>query len=511
MKNSLLLIIITALISISACAQKESAITFDEKYRPQIHFSPEKNWMNDPNGMVYHDGEYHLFYQYNPFGDKWGHMSWGHAVSKDLVSWEHLPVALYEENNVMIFSGSAVVDHNNTSGFGTAENPPMVAIYTGHHTDKELQDQRIAYSTDNGRSWTKFEGNPVIDEDLANFRDPKVLWHDETEEWIMVLALPTEYKVAFYSSPDLINWEKLSEFGPSAATGGIWECPLLFQLPIEGTDEKKWVLQVDLNPGGPAGGSGSQYFIGDFDGKTFTQDPSTEGETRWVDHGPDYYAVQSFDNVFTEEGGQIWMAWMNNWAYAQEIPTSPWRSAMTLPREIKLREYDDGIYLVRKPSPELQSLREDHSHFENEVINGESDLLKNSGVEGNVLEVIAEFELSGASTFGFKVAKGETEETIIGYNTETEELFVDRSNSGEMDFSENFTTYHTAPLKADNNRIQLHFFLDTSSLEVFANDGRISMTERIFPSEEGEGISLFTEGGSVDLISLDVWNLKSIW
>lgn len=503
---------IVLLMGASACAQDSNQeITYDEMYRPQFHFSPQENWMNDPNGMVYHNGEYHLFYQYNPFGNTWGHMSWGHAVSEDLVRWEHLPVALYEENNVMIFSGSAVVDHNNTSGFGTTENPPMVAIYTGHHTDQELQDQRIAYSTDNGRSWTKYEGNPVLDEGMANFRDPKVLWHEDTEQWVMVLALPAEYKVAFYGSPDLKSWEKLSEFGPSAATDGIWECPLLFQLPVEGTGEKRWVLQVDLNPGGPAGGSGSQYFLGDFDGTAFTQDPATLGETRWVDHGPDYYAVQSFENVTTENGGQIWMAWMNNWAYAQEIPTSPWRSAMTIPREIMLREYEDGTYLVRKPAENLKKLRGEHFSFQDKTIRGNSDLLASSGVKGNLLEVIAEFKLADATKFGFRVAEGDTEETILGYNTQTDELYIDRSKSGEVNFSKNFSMFHTAPLPDKEGRINIHFYLDASSLEVFANDGRTSMTERIFPSEQGTGISLFSEGGEVELVHLDIWKLSSIW
>lgn len=390
----------------------------------------------------------------------------------------------------------------------------MIAIYTGHHTDKPRQDQRIAYSNDNGRTWTKYKGNPVLDENLANFRDPKVFWHDETAQWIMVLALPEEYKVAFYGSPNLIDLNKLSEFGPSGATGGIWECPLLFQLPVEGTDEKRWVLQVDLNPGGPAGGSGSQYFIGDFDGSTFTQDPTTVGETRWVDYGPDYYAVQSFENVTSEDGGQIWMAWMNNWAYAQDIPTHPWRSSMTLPREIFLRvDENDGnhLYLARRPAPALQTLRSGHTSIQNKTITGESDLLSQQGVQGTMLELKAEFELAGATSFGIKLAVGETEETIVGYDVPTSELFVDRSRSGATQFHQDFISYSSVVLKPENNRIQLHLFLDRSSLEVFGNDGRVSLTNRIFPTEEGAGIVLFAKGGDAKLQSLDVWNLSSIW
>lgn len=502
-------VIFSTVILFSVSCNRTPEATYTEKFRPQFHFSPEINWMNDPNGMVYHNGEYHLFYQYNPFGDRWGHMSWGHAVSEDLVAWEHLPVALYEEDNVMIFSGSAVVDKNNTSGFGTSENPPFVAIYTGHHSDQELQDQRIAYSTDNGRTWTKYEGNPVIDEEMKDFRDPKVIWHEETGQWVMVLALPLEYKVAFYGSPDLKSWEKLSEFGPAGAVEGIWECPLIFQLPVQGSDQKKWVLQVDLNPGGPAGGSGSQYFVGDFDGVTFTQDEESVGKTLWVDHGSDYYAVQNFENITTDDEEVIWLAWMNNWAYAQDIPTSPWRSSMTIPREISLMETAEGYRLIREPAASLQSLRGEHFSFANETISGHSDLLRE--VDGQLLEVVAEFEVKNANRFGFEVAKGETEQTIVGYDVEVEELFVDRSNSGLSDFSEHFTGYHTASMKPEISTVKIHFFLDTSSIEVFGNDGLVSITDRIFPSEEGAGISLFAEGGEVTLLNLDIWRLNSIW
>ncbi|MDZ7692472.1 MAG: glycoside hydrolase family 32 protein [Balneolaceae bacterium] len=520
-KLASILLLATSFLLISSCGtgereqnQPESSgqeVSYDEPYRPQFHFTPAQNWMNDPNGLVYHDGEYHLFYQHNPFGDTWGHMSWGHAVSEDLVHWEHLPVALKEENNVMIFSGSAVVDHKNTSGFGSEDNPPMVAIYTGHHTDQELQDQRIAYSTDNGRTWTKYNGNPVLDEGMANFRDPKVFWHDEMEQWIMVVALPTEYKVQLYSSDNLKEWSLLSEFGPSGATGGIWECPDLFELPIEGTDQTKWVLQVDLNPGGPFGGSGSQYFIGDFDGSSFTQDPETEGETRWVDYGKDFYAVQSYANIPEDDGRRIWISWMNNWQYANDIPTSPWRSAMTTPRSLTLRNYEEGTYLTHQPVNELQALRGSHQQFENQQIEGTSTMLAEAGISGNQLEIIAEFEIGDAADFGFKVAEGEQEETIVGYNVETGELYIDRTNSGETEFSEEFAGVHTAPLQPLDGQIKLHIFVDRSSVEVFGNDGRVVITDRIFPSSDSDGISLFSTGGATQLINLDIWQLDSTW
>ena len=244
---------------------------YSETYRPQFHFTPEKNWMNDPNGLVYYKGEYHLFYQYNPNGNSWGDMSWGHAVSKDLVHWEELPLALSHDDEEMVFSGSAVVDWNNTTGFGTKKNPPMVAIYTSAYKDGGKQAQSLAYSTDRGRTWTKYQGNPVIDIGSNNFRDPKVQWYAPTKSWLMTVSLSAEHKVRFYSSKNLKDWKLQSEFGPAGATGGVWECPDLFPLAVDGDKNNiKWVLVVNINPGGIAGGSAAQYFIGDFDGKKFT-------------------------------------------------------------------------------------------------------------------------------------------------------------------------------------------------------------------------------------------------
>ncbi len=491
-------------------ASSAAAQTYDEQYRPQFHFSPQENWMNDPNGLVYHDGEYHLFYQYNPFGDTWGHMSWGHAVSKDLLHWEHLPVALKEENNIMIFSGSAVVDQDNTSGFGSQDNPPMVAIYTGHHTDKKLQDQRIAYSTDNGRTWTKYEDNPVVDEGMENFRDPKVFWHEETGKWMMVVALPTEYKVRFYGSDNLRQWDLLSEFGPSGGTGGIWECPDLFKLPVEGSEgESRWVLQVDMNPGAVAGGSGGQYFVGDFDGQTFTQDPQNEGQTNWVDYGRDFYAVQSYSDIPEEDGRRIWLAWMNNWDYAEKIPTNPWRSSMTVPRALGLISTEEGYRLTQKPVQELQELRTNHTKVENLSI-----APKNAArpeFQGKKYELIAELDVGDAEKVGFKVRKGENDETVIGYDVQQQELYVDRTNSGDIDFDSSFVSVERAPMRMENNRIRLHIFVDWSSVEVLGNSGSVSITDRIFPASNSEGLELFSEGGTATMISMDIWELNSVW
>src|SRR5215218_5699337 len=254
-----------------ASAAVPGSATYQEPFRPQFHFTPAENWMNDPNGLVYYKGEYHLFYQHNPFGNTWGHMSWGHAVSRDLVHWKHLPVAIPEEGDEMIFSGSAVVDHRNTSGFGTRDNPPMVAIYTSARPGSQAQS--LAYSTDRGRTWTKYAGNPVLDIGSGEFRDPKVFWYAPEHKWVMAVSKALEHRIALYSSPDLKHWTHMSDFGPANATGGVWECPDLFPLAVDGKRNKtKWVMIVNLNPGGIAGGSAAQYFVGDFDGKRFTAD-----------------------------------------------------------------------------------------------------------------------------------------------------------------------------------------------------------------------------------------------
>lgn len=285
-----------------------SAGDYQEPFRPQYHFTPAKNWMNDPNGLVYYAGEYHLFYQYNPFGDKWGHMSWGHAVSPDMVHWKHLPLALSESDGVMVFSGSAVIDWKNSSGFGKDGNPPMVAVYTGYNTTNNLQYQCIAYSNDKGRTWTKYAGNPVINIGSKNFRDPKVQWYEPTKRWIMTVSLSAQHKVCFYASTNLIHWNLLSQFGPAGATGGVWECPDLFPLPVDGTAEKRWVLAVNIGSGSVAGGSGGQYFIGQFDGAKFTMDTNSEpqampafvppGEVLADFEGRDYGAWKVSGNAF---------------------------------------------------------------------------------------------------------------------------------------------------------------------------------------------------------------------
>lgn len=491
--------------------------TFDEPHRPQFHYTPRQNWMNDPNGLVYHDGTYHLFHQYNPQGNTWGHMSWNHATSEDLVHWNHQGIAIPEEGNEMIFSGSAVVDHDNTSNLGNgADASPMVAIYTSHYTlseDSIDQAQSLAYSTDGGETWTKYEGNPVLEHPDPDFRDPNVFWYEPDDKWVMSVALPSQHKVQFYESTNLTDWTHLSDFGPAGATGGIWECPALFRVPVEGTaDSTQWVLQVDLNPGSVAGGSGAQYFIGDFDGTSFTpRDGSLDTAPHWVDYGPDFYATIPWNNVPDEDGRALWLAWMNNWDYAESIPTSPWRSAQSIPRSVHLRSLDGSTRLVQQPVEELQQLRENRVSMDRRPVEPGTTSLGSEGISGRTLELVAEFEPEDAETVGLTVREGTNEKTIVGYDAASETVFVDRTNSGTVDFHEDFPARDEAPLALRNGRVTLHVFVDRSSVEVFANDGARVLTHRIFPAPESDGVSLFATGGSAHLARLDAWSLRSIW
>ncbi|MEU0114727.1 GH32 C-terminal domain-containing protein [Streptomyces bobili] len=810
---------------------------YTETYRPQFHFTPEKNWMNDPNGLVYHKGEYHLFYQYNPNGNSWGDMSWGHAVSKDLVHWTELPLALSHDDNEMVFSGSAVVDRDNTTGFGTKKNPPMVAVYTSHDKDTGVQAQSLAYSTDRGRTWTKYQGNPVIDIGSKDFRDPKVQWYAPTRSWLMTVSLSAEHKVRFYSSRNLKDWTQLSEFGPSGATGGVWECPDLFPLAVDGDpDNIKWVLVVNINPGGIAGGSAAQYFVGDFDGETFTAEdkgtytppagtvvqdfegtrfgswtstgtafgrspaagavegqgtvdgfdgkglansfhsgdgsigtltsppftvdsrylnfkvgggryphvagtvmepgpppagtvladfeggtygdwtttgdafgtaPATgtlpgqqevsgfqggglvnsflngdsttgtltspeftldkayvnllvggghhptgsdnptavellvdgqvvrsttgqDGEALnwaswevkdllgkqaqikivddnrggwghlnvdhimlsdtqaqpvsretsvnlvvdgkvvrsatgsnsetldwasfdmrpyagkeariqlvdmntagwghlladrfttaetpaksvvqradWADYGKDYYAAVSWENA--PGGNRYMIGWMNNWDYGGAVPTSPWRGAQSIPREMSLRTVDGRIRLVSRPVHSVASLRQpDPVSASGITVKNTSMALTDPAARGKALDIEATFSLKDADRFGLKVRTGAGgEETVIGYDTTTQELYVDRTRSGAVGFDSTFPGVQSAPLKAENGKVKLRILVDWSSVEVFGGDGEAAITDQIFPGPASQGVEVFAENGSAKLDEAVVWHLGS--
>jgi fructan beta-fructosidase len=881
-KRAYLLASAAIVLSLAFCqgALAQSVATYQEPYRPQFHYTPAMNWMNDPNGLVDYKGEHHMFYQYNPFGNVWDFtISWGHAVSTDWVHWKELPVAIPATATVSIFSGSAVVDKMNSSGFGTRGNPPLVAIYTVYYRTAGIdpkdgsviplgtQAQDIAFSTDRGRTWTPYANNPVINPikdpsiDSTNFRDPKVFWYEPTQQWIMAVALSSQHQIRFYSSTDLKNWTKLSDFGPANAVGGVWECPDLFELPVDGgsghkeslqSDDgdrwkkpgnSKWVLVENLNPGAVAGGSGAQYFIGNFDGKQFTADdiidpsmpppgtvfqdfessttfaglgwtatgdfvgkgpvsgnlpgqggvsgflgkqlvntffngdaslgtitsptftvnskyinllvgggnhphdpnatdapepagvllfpgadlePTVPGTTtyeqlgwtatgglvnqpvatgaiggqqpvsgfegkglintftngndqaqgtltspiftiskpyinfligggnhpypgnndatavlllvngkvvlsatgqnnealnwvawnvsqyigqqaqievvdqnsggfghinadeflaadspahphstettvnlvvggnivrsatgqnseqlhwtawnvadfagqnaqieiidennggfghllvddiyfsdvpkqqaNWIDWGKDFYALNSWNNL--PDNKRRWIAWMNNWDYGTSIPTSPWRSAQSIPRDVSLDTLDGKVQLVQTPIRELRELRQGDSNSQDGLITAGTTAL---GTRGKALEIIAEFQVGTASQFGFKVRTGTGEETLVGYDAPAGEVFVDRTNSGQSSFSNLFAGRQTAPLPAENGRVKLHIFVDWSSVEVFGGDGQTVITDQIFPMPSSDGLALFANGGNAKLVSLHIWQLRSIW
>jgi fructan beta-fructosidase len=485
-------------------AYRQSGEYYREPYRPQFHFTPEIHWMNDPNGLVYFAGEWHLFYQYNPLGIEWGHMSWGHAVSTDLVHWKHLPIALHEEYDTMIFSGSAVVDADNTSGFGKDGQPPLVAIYTGHGHGKQTQD--IAYSTDKGRTWTKYQNNPVLDLNESEFRDPKVFWHKPSKQWIMVVSMAAKKVIQFYGSPDLKTWKFLSDFGPAGVEDKPnWECPDLFELPIVGEPGKtRWVLETDIGSGSIAGGSGGEYFTGTFDGKRFTADSM---ESQWVDYGRDFYAPVSWSDVPDSDARRIWIGWMNNWQTALN-PTYPWRSAMSIPRSLHLEKIDGKLHLCQQPVKELEALRGKAEVIENKTLTDETAAFT---VKSQQCEVVLEVKVSPQAEFGLRVLKGDEEQTEVLYRTADSELSVDRTKSGKVDFHDAFAGVYKAPLALPKDGIlKLRVFVDRCSVEVFANRGEIVQTNLVFPSKESRGIELFSKG-SCEVLRATVYPLDSTW
>lgn len=486
--------------------------------------------MNDPNGLLFLDGEYHLFYQYNPRADVWGDIGWGHAVSADRVRWRERPQALRAEDGEMCFSGTAVVDRGNTSGFGHSGRSPLVAIYTSCYTRDRIdpndgsrlpagtQAQSLAYSLDRGWTWTKYPLNPVLNPwhdatlDPREFRDPKVFWHRFTRCWIMLVALATRPAVRFYGSSDLRHWVLLSEFAPAVAAGEIWEVPELFELPVDGdAHDSRWVLILARHPDSRIGTSAVLYCLGQFDGTDFRPDACDEAFHR-IDHGRDCYALLSWDDP--PDHRRCWIGWMNNWQYASSIPTSPWRGALTLPREVGLtRDADGGLHLVQRPIAELRRLRHGTPvHLGTEILGEESVSLAEQGAAGDALEIVAEFDAGTAERFGLKVRRGlddagREEATLIGYDARAGEVFVDRTRSGRAGFSPLFASRETAPLAAGDDRVRLHVFVDRTSVEVFAGDGRVVITEQIFPQLGRDGVALFAEGGTALLVSLDVWRL----
>ncbi|HET9747143.1 MAG TPA: glycoside hydrolase family 32 protein [Chitinophagaceae bacterium] len=474
---------------------------YKEKFRPQFHFTPPLHWINDPNGLVYHKGTYHLFYQHNPMGIRWGHMSWGHATSKDLVHWKHLPVAIAEEKDTMIFSGTCIADFNNSSGFGKNGQTPLVAIYTGH-IEGINQSQHVAYSLDEGVTWKKHEENPVLDLHKKDFRDPKIFWHDEKKYWVMLVMLPIEHLVQFYSSSNLKDWKHLSDFGPAGDTSGIWECPDLTRIPVEGEPgKKKWLLQMSV-------GASMQYFIGGFDGTRFINE-STLNKIFRPDYGPDYYAAIAY-NQLPDSIGPTVIGWVNNWSYANDIPTMPWRGMMSLPRTLSVKKIDGDWLLFQRPVESLKSLRSDPIVS---ISNAEIGKSKTLPITSQQFEINAILEPSASSTCGIKLAVGGAHEFEIGYNATTQTLYMDRSKAGNIDFSPEFKKRFRSETKLllNNRRLQLTVFFDHSIVELFANDGRTVMTMQLFPGQQVSGVELFSNGGKTLIESLTIRNLRSCW
>lgn len=483
-----------AAVLLLAMAAPAVADAGQDIHQPVYHYAPAKNWMNDPNGLVYYDGEYHLFYQYNPHGDRWGHMSWGHAVSRDLVHWQELPVAI-PETDVMAFSGSAVIDWNNTSGLGRNGKPPMVAIYTGANSRTGKQSQFVAYSNDRGRTFTSY--GEVLDIGSHEFRDPKVFWYAPAKRWVMAVVLADQNKAAFYTSNDLRHWDKASEFGPTGARGKNWECPDLFELPVEGgaPGEKKWALTINLGDSAVAGGSGVQYFVGDFDGTHFTLQEGWGEAPRWMDYGADFYAAVTWNDLPKNDPRRIAIGWANNWDYAQDIPTYPSRGLMTVPRTLALRKMADGYRLVQTPVRELDALR--GKPWQQKAISlGETPVA--FPIEGGRAELQVDLDTGSADQIAIALTDDGGNQTIVGVNPAADEVFIDRTRSGPH-FHDGFENRHIAPVGLKGRKVSLRMLVDESIIELFINDGARTITDRFFRGAGKLHWSAWASGGQASM------------
>ena len=475
-----------------ALANSYDASNKEILWRPVYHFAPQWGWMNDPNGMVYKDGEYHLFYQYNPYGSRWGNMNWGHAISRDLVSWEHMPVAISPDGLGTIFSGSAVVDKDNTAGFGANA---IVAFYT---QASARQMQSIAYSTDNGRTFKKYAGNPVLTGDVADFRDPKVSWHEGTHKWILTLAVGQE--IRFYSSPNLKDWTYESNFGEGQGNhGGVWECPDLFELPVAGTSQKKWVLIVNINPGGPFGGSATQYFVGSFDGHKFVNE--SPKATKWMDFGKDHYATVTWSNA--PQNRVIALAWMSNWQYANEVPTMQYRSSNSVPRDLRLFVKDGETYLQSAPSPELLALRKDKVMSKSFSVGKAYTIDQLMSDNKGTYEITMTVRQKKQGNLSMRLMNEQGEEIEYSLDMAKRELTCIRDKSGVAGFSKDFIT--PTVTQVDGGDLQLRFLVDRSSVEAFVNDGRFVMTNLVFPHTPYNKVMFSATGGSVSVKNFTVY------
>ncbi|MDQ1236149.1 fructan beta-fructosidase [Paenibacillus sp. SORGH_AS306] len=482
-------------------------IQSQEKYRPLYHFTPQQGWINDPNGLVYFNDEYHLFFQYHPDGTTWGPMHWGHAISSDLVNWQEQSIALAPDEYGTIFSGSAVVDWHDSTGFFGGQ-AGLVAIFTHHDHNHELdraqQRQSLAYSLDAGRTWIKYQGNPVLEhKELIDFRDPKVFWHQATEQWIMILACGQT--VHLYRSPNLKEWTFLSEFGEGIGShDGVWECPDLFPLVVDGQSAiTKWVMLVSIGSSDEyVEGSRTQYFIGDFDGTTFTPDASSY-KVRWLDYGRDHYAGVCWSDIPAEDGRRICIGWMSNWKYANLTPTELWRGAMSLPRELTLEQRAQGITLIQQPVQELLPMRNTILSLEHVTIADIQSKLNTLQLESYEIHMTADIY----SQFALKLRTSQHQATVVGYEGDKGEIYIDRTDSGDHHFHPDFAGKHIANVHQDQSVIELRIYVDRSSIELFANDGQVVITDLIFPDHDAQGLDIQSLGQDLPVASFHIYQL----
>lgn len=472
-----------------------------ESFRPVYHHTPAYGWMNDPNGMFYKDGVYHLYFQYNPYGSVWGNMHWGHSTSTDLMHWKFEGCAIVPDVWGAIFSGSCVVDHENTAGFG---KEAVVAFYTSAKSTPwgDIQMQSMAYSLDNGKTFTKYEGNPILTSSEKDFRDPKVFWYAPGKHWVMILAVGQHMEI--YSSVNLKEWKKESEFGAmQGAHGGVWECPDLVEIPVEGTREKKWVLICNLNPGGPFGGSAAQYFVGSFDGKKFVNESPTQ--TKWMDWGKDNYATVTWNNA--PDGRCIALGWMSNWQYANNVPTRQYRSANTLARDLTLYREGQELYLKSTPSSEVKKARGKKVSIPSFKVSEKHEMVNLFEEKQGTYEVEIVIQNIGASKIAFCLLNDKGEKVSMYYDLNRKQFVMDRSESGKVDFSKDFPAVTVAPVNVDKE-LTLRLFVDRSSIEAFGEDGKFVMTNLVFPSQPYVKMCFEADKNGYAVKSLNVYKLQ---
>lgn len=476
-------------------------MTNKEMFRPVYHHTPVYGWMNDPNGMFYKDGVYHLYFQYNPYGSVWGNMHWGHSTSIDLMHWNFEGCAIVPDAWGAIFSGSCVVDHNNTAGFGKGA---VVAFYTSAKATPwgDVQSQSMAYSLDNGKTFTKYEGNPILTSSEKDFRDPKIFWYAPGKHWVMILAVGQHMEI--YSSVNLKEWKKESEFGAmQGAHGGVWECPDLVEIPVEGTREKKWVLICNLNPGGPFGGSAAQYFVGSFDGKKFVNESPTQ--TKWMDWGKDNYATVTWNNA--PDGRCIALGWMSNWQYANNVPTRQYRSANTLARDLTLYREGQELYLKSTPSSEVKKARGKKVSIPSFKVSEKHEMVNLFEEKQGAYEVEIVIQNAGASKIAFCLLNDKGEKVSMYYDLNRKQFVMDRSESGTVDFSKDFPAVTVAPANVDKE-LTLRLFVDRSSIEAFGEDGKFVMTNLVFPSQPYVKMCFEADKNGYAVKTLNVYKLQ---